>query len=100
MESPVEFSMFEGFMNPTLPKTNISPENRPSEKEISIPTIHFQGAFAVSFMNPKSNRLPFVQSLAGIGWAPEMLALPGGGGRKDRIMSNCWCESVGVTWGS
>ena len=27
----------------TLPKTNIAPENRLSQKEISIPTIHFQG---------------------------------------------------------
>ena len=26
----------------TLPKTNIAPETRPSEKETSIPTIHFQ----------------------------------------------------------
>ena len=25
-----------------LPKTNIAPENRPSQKEASIPTIHFQ----------------------------------------------------------
>ena len=27
----------------TLPKTNITRENRPSQKETSIPTIHFQG---------------------------------------------------------
>ena len=26
----------------TLPKTNIAPKNRPSQKETSIPTIHFQ----------------------------------------------------------
>ena len=26
----------------TLPETNISPENRPSQEEISISTIHFQ----------------------------------------------------------
>ena len=26
----------------TLPKTNIAPENRPSQKESSIPTIHFR----------------------------------------------------------
>ena len=32
-----------------LPKTNISPENRPSLKETSIPTIIFSGAVAVSF---------------------------------------------------
>ena len=27
----------------TLPETNVAPENLPSQKEISIPTIHFQG---------------------------------------------------------
>ncbi len=27
----------------TRPETNIAPENRPSQKETSIPTIHFQG---------------------------------------------------------
>ncbi len=27
----------------TLPETNIAPENRPSQEETSIPTIHFQG---------------------------------------------------------
>ena len=26
----------------TLPETNIAPENRPSQKETSLPTIHFQ----------------------------------------------------------
>ena len=25
----------------TLPETNVAPENRPSQKETSIPTIHF-----------------------------------------------------------
>ena len=30
------------FCEITLPKTNIAPENRPSQKETSIPTIHFQ----------------------------------------------------------
>ena len=25
----------------TLPETNIAPENRPSQKETSIPTVHF-----------------------------------------------------------
>ena len=29
-------------MSGTLPETNIAPENRPSEKEHSIPTIHVQ----------------------------------------------------------
>ncbi len=28
--------------NITLPETNIAPENRPSQKETSIETIHFQ----------------------------------------------------------
>ena len=32
----------------TLSKTNIAPENRPSHKESSLPTIHFQGR-TVSF---------------------------------------------------
>ena len=32
----------------TLPETNIAPENRPFQKETSIPTIHFQVRF-VSF---------------------------------------------------
>ena len=27
----------------TLPETNIAPENRPSQSESSIPTMHFQG---------------------------------------------------------
>ena len=27
----------------TLPETNIAPENKPSQEESSIPTIHFQG---------------------------------------------------------
>ena len=30
-------------IQPTLPETNIAPENKPSQKETSIPTIHFQG---------------------------------------------------------
>ena len=32
----------------TLPETNIAPENRPSQKETCIPTIHFSGAMLVS----------------------------------------------------
>ena len=32
----------------TLPETNIAPENKVSQKETSIPTIHFQGR-TVSF---------------------------------------------------
>ena len=31
----------------TLPETNIAPENAPSQKENSIPTIHFQGLAAM-----------------------------------------------------
>ena len=31
------------FENTTLPETNITPENRPSQKESNLPTIHFQG---------------------------------------------------------
>ena len=41
--------MLHGYMGwSTLPETNIAPENCPSQKEISIPTIHFQGAILVS----------------------------------------------------
>ena len=29
-------------LSATLPETNIAPENRPSQKESSLPTIHFQ----------------------------------------------------------
>ncbi len=39
----------------TLPKTNIAPENRPSQKETNTPTIHFQGR-AVSFREGKWSR--------------------------------------------
>ena len=28
-----------------LPETNIVPENRPSQKETSLPTIHFQALY-------------------------------------------------------
>ena len=31
----------------TLPETNIAPEKLPSQKESSLPTIHFQGAMLV-----------------------------------------------------
>ena len=31
----------------TLPKTNTAPENRTSQKETSIPTIHFQVQFVI-----------------------------------------------------
>ena len=32
----------------TLPRTNIVPENRPSQKEIYLPTINFQGLCSIS----------------------------------------------------
>ena len=31
------------FENTTRPETNMTPENRPSQKEANLPTIHFQG---------------------------------------------------------
>ena len=31
------------FLYSTLPETNIAPENRPSQKEIHVPTINFGG---------------------------------------------------------
>ena len=46
----------------TIPETNISPENRPSQKEISVPTIHFQGR-TVSFREGKTqNATKLIQS--------------------------------------
>ena len=38
--------MFEAGIYVTLPETNIAPENGPSQRETSIPTIHFQGQTA------------------------------------------------------
>ena len=35
-------SDFKAYFCSTLPETNIAPENRPSQKEIHLPTIHFQ----------------------------------------------------------
>ena len=32
-------------LSPHPPKFNIAPENRPSQKETHLPTIHFQGLF-------------------------------------------------------
>ena len=48
----------------TLPETNIAPENRPSQQEMNIPTIHFQGR-AVSFREGILHNLvhPIVQNL-------------------------------------
>ena len=44
----------------TLPETNIAPENRPSQKETRIPTIHFQLELLVSgsTSNPTNNIQP------------------------------------------
>ena len=36
-----ETMIMDDYGRNTLPKTNIAPENRPSQKETSIPTIHF-----------------------------------------------------------
>ena len=36
-------NLWEDLVTHTLPETNIAPENRPSQKESSLPTIHFQG---------------------------------------------------------
>ena len=41
----------------TLPETNIAPENRPSQKELHLPTIHFQ-VRTVSFREGKLHKLP------------------------------------------
>ncbi len=39
--APASYEQFVSWF--TLPETNVAPENRPSQKETSIPTIHFQG---------------------------------------------------------
>ena len=39
----VGFILSERSVTHTLPETNIAPENGPSQKESSLPTIHFQG---------------------------------------------------------
>ena len=36
------YPLFIQCLQNTLPETNVAPENRPSQKEISIPTSHFQ----------------------------------------------------------
>ena len=36
------FQFQKNFCNLTLPKTNIAPARKPSQKETSLPTIHFQ----------------------------------------------------------
>ena len=41
----------------TLPETNIAPENRPFQKETSIPTIHFQ-VRNVSFRVDNTHEFP------------------------------------------
>ena len=46
----------------TLPKTNIAAENRPSQKETSLPTIHVQ-VRAVSFRDANSNHVDIKWSL-------------------------------------
>ena len=45
---------------PEIPETNIAPENRSSQKESSIPTIHFQGQTAVSFRECMWNKNPIL----------------------------------------
>ena len=42
-------------LDDTLPETNIAPENRVSQKETSIPTIHFQ-VQTVSFRNDTQDK--------------------------------------------
>ena len=40
----IKMTLFHIFsVDATLPETNIAPENGPSQRETSIPTIHFQG---------------------------------------------------------
>ena len=43
MKSPPSWTMLQWLYNfESLPETNKAPENRPAQKETSIPTIHFQ----------------------------------------------------------
>ena len=58
----------------TLPETNIAPENRPSQKEISIPSIHFQVfPLTVSFREGKASN--FGSGLC-VGWTIFCRDLP------------------------
>ena len=43
----IKLAKCPGCIFTTLPETNIAPENRPSQKETSIPTIHFQGGYTL-----------------------------------------------------
>ena len=51
----------------TLLEINIAPENRPSQKEIHLPTIDFQGR-TVSFRegNPNLSELPAISHITGM----------------------------------
>ena len=53
----------------TLPEINIAPENRPSQKETSIPTIYiFSGAFAVGFREGNKQSTEKTQTPLGCPW--------------------------------
>ena len=62
-----QFTMYPEFLSETrdgytLPETNIVPENKPSPKETSIPTIHFQRR-TVSFREGKGKLTIFPQRI-------------------------------------
>ena len=52
-------SNMEKSVGETLLETNIAPENKPSQRETSIPTIYFQVAFAVSFREGNNKIFPW-----------------------------------------
>ena len=64
----------------TLPETNITPENKPSRKETSLPTIHFQ-VQAVSFREGSWWITPMGFCQTGIGWRVSSMAV---------LPAHCW----------
>ena len=60
LENP-QITLYTSQISLTLPKTNIARKNRPSQKESSLPTIHFQGLLLLvsgSVFSPKNCQYP------------------------------------------
>ena len=68
----------------TLAETNIAPENRPSEKETDIPTIHFQGR-ALSFKEGKSGPIMMIDQLAEIWEFSQVMWCKGSGNENPKM---------------
>ena len=74
----------------TLPETNIAPENRVSQKETSIPTIHSQGRY-VSFREGKSSFIQFRSlSVISIPWFMATSTHSCQDKINYNIIHNCW----------